>query len=393
MIQTAPFVPVLFGNGSSKALGEKAKAMQVTKMLVVCDPGIVKTGIISNILDILHREGIETIVFDKVLPDPPDTIINEAGQLAAREGVDGILGVGGGSSLDSAKAVNVLIHNPGTIDRYYGPCAPAGDPCPLILVPTTAGTGSECTSVSVVTDSVTHRKMGIVSPRHTLARLAVVDPELYVGMPLIPTAYCAMDALTHAVDTLCRPDPQPFACLYAREAIELIAGNLPLVMENSRDLDARGALALAATLGGCAINGGGKTHLSHAIGHVLGSELHIPHGLACIVALPQLVERYYGAWTPGQMKTVASCMGIDQSGAAADLGGLVAAYLRRLMGLSHIPSLRQLGFSLEQVLACVPLIPRDVTFSCAPHPLSADELTDLLTGCYGEIWEESGNQC
>ncbi len=385
MIQTPPFVPVLFGTGSSRALGKKAREMNITKMLVVCDQGIRRAGIVDLLLDSLSQEGISSVVFDKVVPDPPDTIINEAGNLAICHQVDGILGAGGGSSLDSAKAVNILVNNPGPISRWFGPCSPEGAPLPLILVPTTAGTGSECTSVSVVTDTADHLKKGIVSPRHTLARLAVVDPELYLGMPLTPTAYCAMDALTHAVDTLCRLDPQPFASIYAKEAIRLIAANLPRVMENGQDLEARSALAMAATLGGCAINGGGKTHLTHAIGHVLGSELHLPHGLACILCLPQLIRHYYAFWTPAQLYTVAECMGLSLPEFRSDspenmdaLGASVFQAVSALMKSANIPTFSQLGITREQLQQAVPLIPHDVTFRCAPHALTEEQLEALL---------------
>ncbi|MDR3277936.1 MAG: iron-containing alcohol dehydrogenase, partial [Oscillospiraceae bacterium] len=199
--------PILFGRGVHTRTGEELKRMGVTRALVVFDKGVKAAGIIDKILASIRASGIETVLYDGVQPDPPDWSCEEAAALGVREGVNGVVAVGGGSSLDTGKAAKVLLTNPPPISRYYlaheDVQPDESKMYPIIVIPTTAGTGSEATPGGVITDTKTNVKQNVPC----MSNLGIVDPDLTVGLPPLVTATTAVDALCHAAEAFTSNKP------------------------------------------------------------------------------------------------------------------------------------------------------------------------------------------
>jgi alcohol dehydrogenase class IV len=193
--------PIIFGFGTSGTVGERLKGFGCKKVLVVYDRGIKAAGIADRVIDIINKAGIETVCYDNVQADPPIWSAEEAGALGVQEGVDGVVGVGGGSSLDTAKAAKLLQTNTPPLRQYFGRVGVVTKPSvPLILLPTTAGTGSECTPGGVITDAERNIKTNI-SGVGCSVDLGVVDPELMMELPRAVTASTGLDALCHCVES------------------------------------------------------------------------------------------------------------------------------------------------------------------------------------------------
>lgn len=312
--------PVLFGANMSMRTGMRLRELGCTKVLFMYDQGVKKAGIPDKIIKNTEALGIKTVVYEGVLPDPPDYTIEEAAEIGRREQVDGIVGVGGGSTMDSAKATNILLGNPSPINRYMAMMrAPIKPGKTLILIPTTAGTGSEVTSMAVLTDSTDHRKKG-PSGMAVRATLAIVDPVLTMGMPPSVTADTGMDAFAHAAEAVTSGQANPMSDMLGEKAIELVCQFLRRAVKDGKDLEARTAMSFAATCAGYAFNDA-ITHCGHAIAHSLGALYHIPHGNACGIALPEVIE-FVAEATPAGVRRVGKAMGLNLDGLTPKEAGI-----------------------------------------------------------------------
>lgn len=336
---------------------------------------------VDDVVRSLGEAGVEVVLYDKVPPDPPDYIIEEAAALARDRQVDGTVAVGGGSVMDAAKAVNVLLTNPPPISRYFGVNAAPNLGKVLVLLPTTAGTGSEVTAISVVTDTQNHRKIGVIGP-YCAATLAIVDPELTVKMPPSVTAATGMDALSHAVEALTSGLANPVSDVLAKEAVSLITRYLPVAFRNGADLTARTQMSLAAMIAGIAFNDA-LPHLGHAIAHVLGARFHIPHGIGCAVALPEVVE-FAADTLPEKVKVVGRAMGLDlaEELSATEAAKRVSEAIRRLCREVGIPTLKDLKVEESSLEDLVPLILKDDCAAFSPKPLTAEAVLGVLRRAY-----------
>ncbi len=346
--------PVLFGSGTSGQTGEKLRELGCTKVLVVFDKGIKSSGVADKIVDIIKASGIETVCFDGVLADPPDWSVEEAGSLGVREGVDGVVGLGGGSSLDTAKAAKLLLTNPPPIRRYFGrEGVKTVESKPLIVIPTTAGTGSETTPGGVITDTENNIKTNIAGTGCKVD-LGIVDPELTLGLPPSVTASTGMDALCHAVESYTSQRANSFCELTGRQAIELVGKYLEIAYRDGTNLEAREGMMLAATLGGISMSGP-LCHLAHDIGKVLGAKFHIPHGNGCASCLPQVLE-VIAAAVPEKVRYVAECFGaeISDNAGAEEIGKSAYEAIRNLMRKIELPNLKSFGVTKRELLAVVP---------------------------------------
>lgn len=264
--------------GGMARLGELAAGLGMRRPLVVCDPGIVACGIAARAVDALAAAGLAAEVFDAVEPDPPVAMVRRAVAAAQAAGADGIIGLGGGSSLDTAKVVALLAPSTQSLDEIYGVDMARGARLPLIQVPTTAGTGSEATWVSVITNERNEKK-AVYTPQ-LLPDVALLDAALTVGMPPKVTAATALDAMVHAIEAYTsRTKKNPVADALARKALQLLAANLPRVLENGHDLTARAAVLDGALLGGMAFVNASVAAI-HGLAYPLGARFHIPHGHA-----------------------------------------------------------------------------------------------------------------
>jgi alcohol dehydrogenase class IV len=279
---------VIFGGGSVQATGREMAALGGSSALVVTDPGVVKAGLLDAVLGSLAAADIGTTVFDAVEPNPSIGTV-EAAQAAYRSGgCNAIVAVGGGSPMDVAKAVGILVTNGGAITDYEGkPDAIRADLPPFICVPTTCGTGSEVTPFAVITDQARHWKMSIASPRE-IPRVAIVDPDLFLKMPASLIAATGMDALTHAIESYTNQDVQPFADAFDIHAIKLIGTYLrPAVANGNRE--AMAYMAVAATMAGMGFSQN-RLGIVHAISHPVTSYVGTPHGVANAILLPYVLD-------------------------------------------------------------------------------------------------------
>ncbi len=381
MISTSGhFVPVMFGEGAAQQIGAKAKAMGMTKALIVCDAGVKNAGVIDPIAENLRQAGIAVCVFDGVLPDPPEQMVNEAIAMADKEKVDGFIGVGGGSSIDTAKVTNFCHKYGGPISNWYGKAAIQPD-YPLIVVPTTAGTGSEMTYGAVITTE-SHVKSGLGGPA-IFADLAIVDPLLYVGLPLRPTLACAFDVYTHAVEAIIHPRPNPLTDACAEKAVRLVHKALPRLVKDTKDLEARADMAAAATLAGAAINST-LCHNSHAIGHSLGAVFHLPHGLCCAVGFPTLMKMY-GEKYPERTRLAAEAMGLDLPAnlSPAEIGKRVSAHVRDFIKASGLQNLKEAGVPKDRLDEAIKLMTSDMVQRSVPeYCLTEEEYRDIVYDAY-----------
>lgn len=375
--------PILFGRGSVKETGIKLKEFGCTKVLVVFDKGIKDAGIADIVLDSIQSAGIGTVCYDKVLPDPPDWSVNEAGTLGVQEGVDGVVGVGGGSALDTAKAAKILLNNPPPINQYFGRqgvVKTAGKP--LIVIPTTAGTGSECTPGGVITDTKRNVK-DVVAGIGCAVTLGIVDPDLTIAMPPAITASTGMDALCHAVESFTSKRANNFCDVVAKEAISLVGKYLVAAYRDGSNIEAREGMLFASSLGGIAMSGP-LCHLGHDTGKPLGANFHIPHGTACAAVLPQAIE-YIAPAVPEKVRFIAEALGssVLPNVPAEEIGRIAKQALQTLMKEINLPNLKSYGLSKEQVLSIAPEVMK-LGLELAPMPTTLEVVSSLLENSYDE---------
>lgn len=279
---------ILLGAGAINQVGRLAKSLSAKKALIVTDQGVVKARLVEGIQESLQSEQINVGLFDKVEAEPPARVIDQCAQLARSEAYDIVIGVGGGSSLDVAKGVSIMATNEGEIIDYAGVDLVPVNRLPLILVPTTAGTGSEVTRALIITDERDMTKRAVFSD-FNLADLAIVDPLLTVSLPQVITAETGIDALAHAIEAYVSVNATPFSDILAIEAIRLVAENLPAAYAKGNNIEARFNVMLASTLAGAAFNSGGLGAV-HGLAYVLGTEYHLPHGRSVAIMLPHVMD-------------------------------------------------------------------------------------------------------
>lgn len=350
---------VLFGEGTSKCVGKELKKDEVQTVLVFYDKGVFDAGIISPILASIEQEGIRVETYDKVMADPPDYMIEDARNIAIFHDVDAIVGIGGGSTLDTAKLIATYMEGTPPIARYYSDGPEAPHPLPvrwvkLYLVPTTAGTGSEITGVSVVTDTSAHAKRTIWGDSSFMADLAIVDPCLTAGLPPYITASTAMDALAHSMETMTSNLRNAMSDTLCGQAVEYISRSLPAAYANGSDMEARSELSIAAWM---ALAAGGSRHLGHCIGHAIGARYHIAHGHACALALPT-VMRYVAYDAEKEMRLIASRMGLKVS-PGENAGEQVAQAIECMNKKMGLRTLKEMNISFEDFCEVLPEIMKD----------------------------------
>lgn len=284
---TAP--SIRFGAGTLGNLGEVAAARIGRRVLLVTDGGMVATGIVERALAILESAGVAASVFAEVEADPPERVVLAAVAAAGRAAADGVIGLGGGSSLDTAKLVALLAPGTETLGDVYGVGKARGPRLPLALVPTTAGTGSEVTPIAIVT-TAGNEKMGVVSPV-ILPDVALLDPELTLGLPAHVTAATGIDAMVHAIEAYASASPNnnPISRHLAVQALTLMGASLEKAVHTGSDMAARSDMLLGSMLAGQAF-ANSPVAAVHALAYPIGGHFHVPHGLSNALVLPHVLR-------------------------------------------------------------------------------------------------------
>jgi choline dehydrogenase len=317
----------------------------MARPLIVTDQGVVAAGVAAPVLEALSR----AVVFADARANPDVELIDRASRVYIEQGCDGLVAVGGGSVMDAAKAVGVVARHGGSIARYEWGGAPIQERIPpLIAIPTTAGTGSEVTLWAVITDPERRIKFNVGGTPLIAAHVAVIDPTLTLGLPPAITAATGMDALSHAIECYTCDYHQPFNDAVALHAMELVAAWLPIAVADGARLDARTGMSHAAALGGMAY-GTESAGAAHAMSQSAGGVHDCAHGALTARLLGPVCE-FNAMADPVRYARIAQALGLQTAGLdplAAALAG--ATEVRRLTELVGIPTLRELGFSTEEI--------------------------------------------
>ncbi|WP_420860545.1 iron-containing alcohol dehydrogenase [Algirhabdus cladophorae] len=305
---------VRMGAGLFNTLGDVVAPLVQGRVLLVTDAGMIATGFVEKATQSLVKAGLEPVIYDGVLADPPEAVIHAAAELAKT--CMGVIGLGGGSSLDVAKLAALLAGSGEDLAAAYGVGQAKGPRLPLILVPTTAGTGSEVTPISIVTTGESE-KMGVVSPV-LLPDVALLDPELTIGLPALVTAATGIDAMVHAIEayTSASPNNNPVSRSLALEALRLMGQALETAVSAPDDLQARSDMLLGSMLAGQAF-ANAPVAAVHALAYPIGGHFKVPHGLSNALVLPHVI-RFNTPKAGDDYSVLAAALFPGKSGAFAD---------------------------------------------------------------------------
>ncbi len=306
-------VPVLhFGEGCLSQLADQIAALGGSRPLIVTDKGIIAAGLIAPVEQALSDAGLTTQIYDAVVADPPETVVQQAIDMAKAAEVDIVIGLGGGSSLDTAKVVAALsVDGAQGLSEIYGVGQLARKGLPTILIPTTSGTGSEVTAISILTTGET-TKAGIVSP-HLFADAAILDPALTLGLPADVTAATGIDAMVHAIEAYTgRNAKNPVSDMLAIEALKLLTAHIETACSDGTNMVAREAMLRGSMLAGQAF-ANSPVGAIHALAYPLGGIYHIPHGLSNALVMPHIMQFNLDAAAPLYAE-LADALNVQKSG-------------------------------------------------------------------------------
>lgn len=279
---------IVFGNGSILTLTSHIKEFHAQNPLLVIDKNLAKTDLLEKIANVLIPGGIKFTVYDKVEPEPPIELADEGAKIAVKNKSDIVIGIGGGSAMDVAKAIAVLATNKGSAVDYLGLNKVPKPGLPKIMIPTTAGTGSEVTFTAVFVRKNLKKKEGMNSP-YLYPELALLDPELTLSLPPVPTAQTGLDALCHAIESYTSVNSSPVSEMFSLEAIALIAENLRTCVHDGKNIVARERMLLGSLYAGIGLANAGVTAV-HSLSYPLGGKYGVGHGLANTMMLLAVMD-------------------------------------------------------------------------------------------------------
>lgn len=370
--------PTWLGDGSIEMAGELMQELGSKKVMIVTDATLVKIGMVGRLQEILKKSDIDSVVFDKIMENPTDTVCIEGAEFAKENGIDGIIALGGGSPMDAAKAINILTKNPLPLDQYYESWN-YEKAYPLICIPTTAGTGSENTIWAVITDTTTHTKrVCFYCPDY-----AILDPELTYDLPAAMTANTGMDAFSHAAGSVTTRDLNPFTQALGMEAIRLVVENLPTAVKEPHNKEARRNMMIASNLAGVCMSPV-SCHLDHALAQCMGAAFHVAHGISCAWSIPEALaevanERF------DQIKQIADIMKVEytEDEAPRSVGDKVAAACRELMREVNILPPQHFGITVEDIRGIAEIMLHDNCYPWIPKEMTIEEIRDFNQ----RVWE------
>jgi alcohol dehydrogenase class IV len=373
---------IVFGAGLARDFSAELDLIPINKYFVVTDPMLKKLGIVDPVIEGLKASGREvTGVYSNVPSDSGVLIIEKVAELAKASGAEGFVAIGGGSVLDTAKGANILFTLGGNlIDDYSGAQTITQNLSPLIAIPTTAGTGSEVTEAVVVLDESTQTKLSFVDS-HMLPTMAILDPELTVGLPPKLTAATAMDALTHAIEAVMSVQRGPVSDALASKAVQLIFQNIRTAVQDGQNIEARGQLLIASTLAGMAFNHA-MVGVVHSVAHTIGAIFHIHHGTANSIFLPYGMQYNLEARTE-EIASLAPFMGVNPASSTEETAqNCIQAVLdltADLQKLCDLPdTLSRAGLKKEDLETIALRAPDDGSSFYNPRDVNTDDLRPFL---------------
>ncbi len=379
--QFTAFARLRFQSGGIQSLGEEVKALGGKKVFLVTDPGVKNSGLLDRAIKPLQKEGIPYVVFDEVEPNPSSQVVEKGIALLKQNGCDFLVALGGGSAIDAAKAIGILATHPEPIFKYEGANKVTNPILPLIAVPTTAGTGSEVTGASVITDKARKYKASIRSP-YLIPKVALLDPELLLTLPPPILAATGMDAYTHAYESFVSPVTNPVSQALAFDSMRLINRNLRRLYANPDNLEAAEAMMAASTMAGMAFFNG-RVGIVHAMAHPMGGHFNVPHGVANAILLPFCME-YTRLAVPDLFSRIAEAMDEDVRGLSMEAASKKAAEaVRNLSADIHIPkAMRDVGVKKE----ALDLMTKDAVTSgihiTTPRKVSGEDMKAIYEAAY-----------
>lgn len=370
---------VVFGEGVIENLGEEIRKMGNNKPMIVTDKGLVKAGTVKKITDVMDASNIEYSIFDEVEANPRDTTVQRGYEKAKATSSDMLVAIGGGSSMDTAKGVGVLVSHGGRINDYEGLDKVTKPICDLIAIPTTVGTGSEVTFWSVITDTERHFKMSVGSPL-IAAKLALVDPTLVATLPPSVVAATGMDALTHAIEGYTCTVAEPITDACGIYAIKMIAANIKLAVDTG-DKDALANMLLGSLIAGICF---GNSDIAgvHCMGEALGGLYDTPHGVAMAILLPYVME-YNCCECEDKFIEIAKAMGYKTDGLQKNDAAMVAVEaVRKLNHELKIPTLKDVGVKEEDLEELAQRSAVNVSVDSNPRKATEKDFLDIFRKAY-----------
>lgn len=373
-----------FGAGARRMLADEFRGRGYVRAFVVTDKDLIRFGVAGKVTGVLDEAGIAYEIFSDLKPNPTVKNVQAGVEAFRRSGADAIVAIGGGSAMDTAKAVGIIAANPafGDVVSLEGMAPTANRSVPVFALPTTAGTAAEVTINYVITDEANTKKMVCVDPKDIPA-VAIIDAELMAAMPRGLTAATGMDALTHAIEGYITKGAWTLTDMFELKAVELIARWLPAAVENGADTEAREGMAVAQYIAGMGFSNVGLG-IVHSMAHPLGAFYDTPHGVANATLLPYVME--YNAESPSRAKylDIARAMGVKTDGMSVDEGVRAAVDAVKALSLSiRIPQrLHELGVREEDIPALAVAAFNDVCTGGNPRPTSVEEIERLYHIAY-----------
>jgi alcohol dehydrogenase len=362
-----PRTRIVFGINAADRAGELAREIGMSRVLLVTDPGVVAAGHAERVRKSLEKSGLKTFLFDEVRENPTTADVDQCLAVAKAGSIDGIIGLGGGSSMDTAKGCNFVLTNGGRMQDYWGVGKASRPMLPLIAIPTTAGTGSECQSFALIADIETHQKMACGDAK-AAARVAILDPALTLTQPPRVAACTGLDALSHALETAVSKKRNALSLAYSREAWRLCETSLPLVLQKVVDVEARAGMLLGAALGGLAIENS-MLGAAHAAANPLTAHFHLAHGQAVGLMLPSVIR--FNAADPDVARLY------DEMGETKS--ARLAAKVEWLLNLAGMPrSLAECGVTQSSVPLLAAEAAKQWTANFNPRPVAEKDFIGLF---------------
>ena len=383
-----PRTRLVFGANSVERVGSLATEIACKRVLLVTDKGIATAGHAARVERLLQTAGLGVVTYAGVHENPTTRDVDDCVRVARAAGIDLLVGLGGGSSMDTAKGCNFILTNGGQMKDYWGVGKAAKPMLPLIAIPTTAGTGSECQSAALIADEHTHQKMACLDPK-VAARVAILDPELTMSQPPRVTACTGIDAIAHAVETAVTKKRNPLSLMLSHEAFKLAVTAFERVISHPLDIEARGRMLLGAAFAGTAIENS-MLGATHSAANPLTAHFGVVHGQAVGMMLPAVIR--FNAQEPSARRAYAELASAPEiacvSDGEAEAVEALIARLERLLNLAGMPrSLADCGVRREAIPALAAEAAQQWTATFNPRKVTVEDFARL----YEAAFQRRGN--